>query len=63
MMQYSKAKIENGHVVVTESRVIDQRKLTADCWMFQFEGLKACANCEYQGTELCGAGRGQNDYT
>jgi len=56
-MLYQKAKIENGQVVITESKQIDQSKLTSDCWLIQFEGLSACDNCDYLNTSECG---GQN---
>lgn len=55
-MIYSKAKIENGRIVTTDTRVIDQSTLTADCWLIQFEGLAACESCKMSGTPECGGG-------
>jgi hypothetical protein len=37
-------------------KVIDQSTLTSDCWGIQFEGLSACAHCEYKNTKKCGGG-------
>lgn len=47
-MLYQKAKVINGHVKITESIEVDQNKLTADCWMIQIEGAKACKKCKYR---------------
>lgn len=55
-MLYQKAKIENGKVVITESKQVDQSKLTADCWIVQFNGIEACNECEYRDTKDCGGG-------
>ena len=33
---------------------IPQKKLTSECWMIQFTGLKACENCEFLNTDECG---------
>lgn len=53
-MLYQKAKIENGQLVITESKVIDQSKLTSDCLLIQFDGLSACESCEVKDTPDCG---------
>ncbi len=53
-MLYQKAKIENGNLVFTESKEIDQSKLTSECWLIQFDGLAACENCEVKDTDECG---------
>lgn len=53
-MLYQKAEIVNGQLVITESKVIDQSKLTSDCWLIQFSGLSACENCECLNTPDCG---------
>jgi hypothetical protein len=53
-MLYRKAKVENGQIVITESKEIDQDKLTSDCWLIQFDGLSACENCEVKDTSECG---------
>ena len=53
-MEYSKGKIVNGKLVITESKQIDQSKLTGDCWIIQFEGISACTHCEYLNTKDCG---------
>ena len=53
-MLYQKAKVENGQLVITESKVIDQSKLTSDCWLIQFDGLSACQNCPARDTRECG---------
>lgn len=55
-MIVQKAKIENGQMVITESKVIDQSKLTSDCWLIQFDGLSACETCEAKDTPDCGGG-------
>ena len=53
-MLYQETKIENGQVVITESKVIDQSKLTSDCWLIQFSGLSACETCSAKDTPDCG---------
>ena len=57
IMLYQKAEIKNGQIVITESKEIDQSKLTSDCWLIQFGGLSACETCEALGIDDCG---GQN---
>lgn len=56
MMKYQKAKVENGQLVITESKEIDQSTLTSDCWLVQFNGLSACKTCELKDTTECGGG-------
>jgi len=41
---------------ITNTKVIDQSKLTSDCWLVQFNGLAACETCEVKGTKECGGG-------
>jgi len=53
-MKYIEAAIEGGVVVEKEVIEIDQSKLTSDCWLIQFKGLKACENCEAKDTDECG---------
>jgi len=53
-MLYQEATIENGQMKITESKVIDQSKLTSDCWIVQMQGLGACKKCQYNGTNQCG---------
>lgn len=55
-MNYSKAVIKDGKLVMTESKEIAQESLTSDCWLVQFDGLKACEHCEVKGTFECGGG-------
>jgi len=33
---------------------IRQADLTSDCWMIQFQGIEACMDCEFRGTDDCG---------
>lgn len=53
-MLYQKAKIEDGQIVITDTKVIDQSKLTSDCWLIQFSGLSACESCPAKDTSDCG---------
>ena len=54
-MLYQKATVENGQVKILETKVVDQSKLTSDCWMIQIEGAKACEKCEFKNKpRLCG---------
>ena len=55
-MKYQEATVENGSIKITKSVEIDQNKLTADCWLIQFNGLSACNTCEFKNTEECGGG-------
>lgn len=36
------------------TKIIKQSELTAECWLIQFDGLKACEICEAKGTDECG---------
>ena len=45
-MIYAKAKVVNGHVVLSDIQEVDQSRLTADCFMIQIQGAKACEKCE-----------------
>jgi len=54
IFQYSKMKLENGQLVTTETKMIDQNKLTSECWLIQFNGLDACKNCELLNKKDCG---------
>jgi len=56
MFTYQKAIIKDNKIEVIESKKIDQKRLTSDCWLIQFEGLKACEHCEGHGTKECGGG-------
>ena len=53
-MLYQEMEMENGQPVIKKSKVIDQSKLTSDCWLIQFVGLAACKDCEYANTDECG---------
>lgn len=53
-MLYQKAKVENGRLVITESKEINQSELTDECWLIQFEGLSACKTCKANLTPDCG---------
>ena len=53
-MLYQEAEIKNNELVITQTKQIDQNKLTSDCWLIQFNGLSACESCEVRGTNDCG---------
>lgn len=53
-MLYQTAKIENGEVVITSSKEVNQSKLTSDCFYIQINGLAACQKCEYLNKRDCG---------
>jgi hypothetical protein len=36
---------------------VDQKNLSSECWLIQFQGLRACDNCDLKNTDDCG---GQN---
>lgn len=36
------------------TKIINQKKLTSDCWIIQIEGIEACKKCSYFNTEECG---------
>lgn len=50
------AKMDNDGKV-TEQRIIEQSEMTADCWLIQIEGLKACEGCVAKGSDECGGGQ------
>ena len=56
-MKYQKGIIEDGKIKIISSKVIDQSKLTSDCWLIQFYGLTACKNCELKNTTNCGGSK------
>jgi hypothetical protein len=37
-----------------EQKIIDQSTLTSECWLIQFNGLKACESCEFKNKKSCG---------
>ena len=49
-------KVENGKLVMTHVKEIDQKNLTSDCWGIQFWGLGECKKCEFKGKKSCGGG-------
>ncbi|MCK5611637.1 hypothetical protein KAR91_57735 [Candidatus Pacearchaeota archaeon] len=53
-MIYQKAEVKDGQMIITESKEIDQSKLTSDCWLIQISGLSACETCEFVNTPECG---------
>ena len=53
-MKYIKIELQNGKLVETSCKEIDQTTLTSDCWLIQFNGLQACDNCEFLNTDECG---------
>ena len=55
-MLYQEAKIENGQLVITKTKQMDQNRLTSNCWAIQFNGLTACKGCKLQNTPSCGGG-------
>jgi hypothetical protein len=55
-MLYIKADVKDGKIVPKETKVIDQSKLSSDCWLIQFDGLNACKTCEARSTQDCGGG-------
>lgn len=55
-MLFQKAVIEDGKVKITESKEVNQKSLTSDCWLIQLQGLKVCESCEVRNTEECGGG-------
>jgi len=54
MFKYAKAKVENGKIVETDIKTVDQKKLTAECWLVRINGLSACKDCELKDTGECG---------
>jgi len=54
MFEYSEKKVVNGTLVTTKTKMIDQSKLTSDCFFIQFNGLDACKNCELLNKKDCG---------
>lgn len=57
-MLYEEALVgKNGQIDVVNQKVIDQNKLTSDCWPLQFNGLSACQTCEFRDTKDCGGGQ------
>lgn len=37
-----------------KTKLIDQNKLSSECWRVQMQGRSACADCEFEGTDECG---------
>jgi hypothetical protein len=55
-MEYKEGYMENGQLKFKNTKQIDQSSLTSDCWLIQFNGLKACESCELKNTDKCGGG-------
>lgn len=53
-MIYREAKLENGQLVFTNEKEIDQSKLTSDCWLIQIKGIEGCKICDLYHTKECG---------
>ena len=49
-------QIKGRHEAGVEVHTMRQGDLTADCWPVQFQGLRACLNCEYRMKPDCGGG-------
>ena len=45
-MIYAKGTVVNGKVVLSDKKIVDTSKFTADCFMIQMNGAAACTNCE-----------------
>jgi len=57
-MIYAKGTVVNGSVVLSEVQEIDQRTLSADCFMIQIKGASACTTCEnLNKPRICGGMR------
>jgi hypothetical protein len=46
----------DANMNAVETIEIDQGSLTADCWLVQIKGIRACAECEYLKKPDCGGG-------
>lgn len=53
-MEYSRATVVDGEVVITETTNVNQSEMTGECWIVQFRGLTGCKECEFVDTEDCG---------
>lgn len=53
-VRVSKGVNINGERVEVKTKVVNQSKLTSDCWLVQFWGLSACNRCELEGKDGCG---------
>jgi hypothetical protein len=55
-MKVGTLTLQNGTLVETNVKEIDQSTLTSDCWMIQIQGLDACKTCDIRNTKECGGG-------
>ena len=53
-MRLSEAVIENGRIVETNVKIINQSDLTSECWGIQMWGIEKCDTCEFLNTDECG---------
>ena len=54
-MIYKEMKLgPKGKFIVVKEINIDQNALTGECWLVQFQGFRACKNCEFKGKRNCG---------
>jgi len=48
-----------------KTKIINQKKLSAECWHVQVWGKEACKECQYRNTKECGGRQilstGKND--
>ncbi len=50
-MKYIKKDKDFKDVEVIE---VDQANLSSECWLVQFQGLRACESCDFKNTGDCG---------
>jgi hypothetical protein len=53
---YGNGELVDGKLVIKEQKEIKQSNLNLDCWLIQFNGLKACQKCDLKNTKDCGGG-------
>jgi len=55
-MDFVVGDIVDGKFVETEVYTKPQSEMTSDCFLVQFQGLRACESCSARGTADCGGG-------
>jgi hypothetical protein len=44
----------NSDGTLSNTKEVDQNKLTSDCWMIQINGLEECEKCQFLNKRSCG---------
>lgn len=53
-MKAATLKMENGNLIESNSRTVQQSRLSAECWSIQVWGKETCETCGFKNRKECG---------